>query len=212
MVNRLKRKELITARRQEQILTAALAVFSRKGFGQATVADVAQEAGTSVGTIYNYYRDKQELLLSLVTHHLILGNLGAIMSSADAGNADDFIAALIEDRLKACFSNAQRILFLLFEIQRSSTLRRQYSDQIMQPLLKTLETAVRKKVSEGEFRRVDEAIIARTFAGIIIGVMMLIRLEGRSSPFQKARTREITAELSSLLLHGLKRDRTQPEN
>lgn len=207
MATRLKRKELITARRQEQILKAALAVFSRRGFGQATVTDVAQEAGTSVGTIYNYYRDKHDLLLSLVTHQLILGNLGEIIHRADAGDTGDFISALIEDRLEAGFTNAKKILFLFFEIQRSPALRRQYSEQVIQPVLRMLETAIRRKVGEGEFRQVDEAVIARTFASIIIGVMMLARLEGKSSPFQKARTREITAELSNLLLYGLKRDR-----
>jgi len=210
MANRAKRKELITARRQEQILKAALAVFSRKGFGQATVADIAQEAGTSVGTIYNYYKDKHDLLLSLIAQNLILGNLGQIISGADASDTDSFIAALVEDRLETGFANAQKIFFLIFEIQRSAALRRQYSEQVVAPIIMLFQNIIRDRVKRGEFRPVDEAIIARAVAGIIIGVMILFRLEGKSSPFQKARTAEITRELSSLLLYGLKRIDRKP--
>ena len=209
MVNRLRRKELLTAKRQGQILKAALAVFSRKGFGQSTVADVAQEAGTSVGTIYNYYAGKHDLLLSLITQNLILGNLDHIVADANTVDTDSFISALVEDRLQAGLANAQKILFLFFEIQRNSALRRQYSEKVLQPVLKTIETAIRKKVREGEFRHVDEAIMARTFAGIIIGITMLSSLEGKSSPLRKARTQQMTGELTNLLMYGLKRFRKE---
>jgi AcrR family transcriptional regulator len=205
MANRLKRKQQVTAQRQEQILKAALAVFSRRGFGQATVADVAHEAGISVGTIYNYYCDKHDLLLSLITNNLILGNLGNIVSASDLGDADYFVSALVEDRLKAVFSNAQQILFLFFEIQRSAALRRQYSEEVVQPVLNMISGVIKNKVKEGEFRHVNETIIARAFASLIIGVMILYRLEGRDSPFQKSRIPEITVELSHLLLYGLKK-------
>ena len=210
MVNRLKRKELLTAKRQGQILKAALTVFSRKGFGQATVADLAQEAGTSVGTIYNYYAGKHDLLLSLVTQNLILGNLEHIMADANTVDTDSFISALVEDRLQAGLANAQKILFLFFEIQRNSSLRRQYSEVVLQPVLKTIETAVREKVREGEFRHVDEAVVARAFAAIIIGITMLSRLEGKSGPLRKERTQQMTGELTNLLMYGLKRKRKAP--
>ena len=42
-----------TERKRKQILNAALAVFSQKGYGESTVPDIAREAGVAVGTIYN---------------------------------------------------------------------------------------------------------------------------------------------------------------
>ncbi len=47
--------------RREEILRAAMAVFSRKGVKAATMADVAAEAGVSPGAIYRYFRSKEEL-------------------------------------------------------------------------------------------------------------------------------------------------------
>jgi len=51
--------------RKEQILTAAERVFAGKGFADATVAQVAREAGLSDATIYEYFSSKEELLFSI---------------------------------------------------------------------------------------------------------------------------------------------------
>jgi TetR/AcrR family transcriptional regulator, fatty acid metabolism regulator protein len=51
--------------RKEQILKAAERVFARKGFQEATISDVAKEAGLSDATIYEYFSSKEELLFSI---------------------------------------------------------------------------------------------------------------------------------------------------
>ncbi|ADK83466.1 transcriptional regulator, TetR family [Desulfarculus baarsii DSM 2075] len=54
-----------TEARKEQILQAAEKVFAAKGFHQATVSEVAKEAGLSDATIYEYFSTKEELLFSI---------------------------------------------------------------------------------------------------------------------------------------------------
>ena len=54
-----------TEARKEQILNAAEKVFAKKGFHQATVSEVAKEAGLSDATIYEYFSTKEELLFSI---------------------------------------------------------------------------------------------------------------------------------------------------
>jgi TetR/AcrR family fatty acid metabolism transcriptional regulator len=51
--------------RKEQILTAAERIFAGKGFADATVSEVAREAGLSDATIYEYFSSKEELLFSI---------------------------------------------------------------------------------------------------------------------------------------------------
>jgi len=50
---------------KERIRQAAVRVFSREGFDRASVKSIAQEAGVAVGSIYNHFRDKDALLVSL---------------------------------------------------------------------------------------------------------------------------------------------------
>jgi AcrR family transcriptional regulator len=52
--------------RQQQILDAAAAVITRLGYDRATMGDIAEEAGASRGTVYLYYKGKEELFEALL--------------------------------------------------------------------------------------------------------------------------------------------------
>ena len=60
-----ERKERERERRRQQIIVAAKRVFTRKDFNQATMEDIAREAEVSPGTIYLYFKNKDELFVSL---------------------------------------------------------------------------------------------------------------------------------------------------
>lgn len=205
MTTRIKRKERITKTRSKQILKAALSVFSTRGYGESTISNVAAAAGVGVGTIYNYYEDKRDLLISLVQKLLISEGLIKILDKMTGQSSRDFMDSLLEERLEFGFENAQTILFLMFEIQRDAKLRRQYVRQVVAPLLARIEDYILLQVRRGAFRNVDEKIIARTMTGAIIGSMILYRLEQHNSPFKKAHLKEIVHELSGLFMNGLER-------
>ncbi len=48
---------------RDRIISAAVTVFSEKGYHRATISDVVQRSGLSVGAIYTYFRNKEELFL-----------------------------------------------------------------------------------------------------------------------------------------------------
>jgi AcrR family transcriptional regulator len=60
-----ERKEREKERRRQQILVSAKRVFSDKGFSHATMEDIANEAELSPGTLYLYFKNKEELFASL---------------------------------------------------------------------------------------------------------------------------------------------------
>ncbi|MDQ1329982.1 MAG: TetR family transcriptional regulator [Thermodesulfobacteriota bacterium] len=70
-----ERKEREGERRRQQIIVAARRVFSIKGFNKATMEDIAREAELSPGTIYLYFKNKDELYASLslrILHYLLI--------------------------------------------------------------------------------------------------------------------------------------------
>ncbi len=60
-----ERKEREKERRRQQIVVAAKKVFSDKGFNRATMDDIANEAEVSPGTLYLYFKNKEDLYASL---------------------------------------------------------------------------------------------------------------------------------------------------
>lgn len=54
--------------RRDQILAAALKCFSRDGFHQTTMADIVRESGLSQGTLYLYFKSKDDLIAAIADH------------------------------------------------------------------------------------------------------------------------------------------------
>src|SRR6202012_3372613 len=62
------RKKVLTDFRRGEILTAAMAVFGKKGFDATRMDDVAQQAGIAKGTLYLYFRSKRDIYTTAVQH------------------------------------------------------------------------------------------------------------------------------------------------
>src|SRR5262245_14475736 len=70
--------------KRERILAAAVHVFAEKGFYLAKVSEIAREAGVADGTIYLYFKSKDDLLISLFEDSMaeVNDNLRAALAAA----------------------------------------------------------------------------------------------------------------------------------
>jgi TetR/AcrR family transcriptional repressor of mexJK operon len=59
-------KQARSRRTREKLISAAVDCFERHGFEETTTAMIATEAGVAVGTVYNYFTDKREIILELL--------------------------------------------------------------------------------------------------------------------------------------------------
>ncbi|CAM3315790.1 hypothetical protein DESA109040_07805 [Deinococcus saxicola] len=69
--------------RQEQVLDAAIRCFAEGGFHATGMADVIRESGLSAGSVYRYYKSKDELIAAIITR--LLGQLHGRLTQASAG-------------------------------------------------------------------------------------------------------------------------------
>jgi AcrR family transcriptional regulator len=58
-----------TIDRRQQILEAAMICFAKRGFHQTSMHDISAEAGISVGLIYRYFKNKEEVIAALADEH-----------------------------------------------------------------------------------------------------------------------------------------------
>ena len=64
MENTAKPVQARSQKTKEKLLTAAIKMYSEKGYHRTTVDEIAAEAGVSTGIAYRYFRNKKDLLLS----------------------------------------------------------------------------------------------------------------------------------------------------
>ena len=108
-MGRRERKKLQSRR---TILEAAISEFSKKGYKETSVADIMSTADLGIGTFYNYFNSKEDLLFSL------LGRLGETirMALAEARAAERSSLELLEvgARVTAKFLDENRFVMPLF--------------------------------------------------------------------------------------------------
>jgi AcrR family transcriptional regulator len=118
-----ERKERERERRRQQIIVAAKRVFSAKGFNKATMEDIAKEAELSPGTIYIYFKNKDELYASLslrILKHLNI-RLGHVKNEKFDTHADRI--ASLKEALYDVYEFDPLILINMFHLQSSETLK-----------------------------------------------------------------------------------------
>jgi AcrR family transcriptional regulator len=93
--------------RRQQILDAAAACFTRRGFHQATMQDICDEAELSPGAIYRYFRSKDEIIEAMCQRGLT-DNTAAIQE------------AMAREGTQAVFNELIRLFFLELENLKSA--------------------------------------------------------------------------------------------
>ena len=94
----------------ERILDAAAHVFAERGYA-ATTNQVAEQAGLSIGSLYQYFRDKDELLVALHARHLGDVRSRILEGRPDDADGDDWVPWLLGQLVAAASSTEAAVLW-----------------------------------------------------------------------------------------------------
>lgn len=185
--------------KHKRILDAAVKVFAQKGFFQSKVSEIAREAGVADGTIYLYFRNKDDLLISIFEvkmQEVISRFRAAIDEQSDAVSKLD---CLIKMHLAEFQANPDLAAVFQVELRQSSRFMRE-SDKIeLKRYLDLIEDIVQQGQMEGTFREgLPKGLIKRLIFGTLDEVVSTWVLAGRRY------TLESMAEpIVDLFLHGV---------
>jgi AcrR family transcriptional regulator len=193
-------RDLVVRARREQILGAATRVFAEKGFSRATTREVARAAGVSEGTIYNYFEDKDALLMAILDK---LNETERRAEDFEEGMAADFRGFLeqyLRRRMSLIWENREVFRVVLSEMLVNSELRKLYLRRVVEPTMRIAEENFRSRMEQGEVREMDAPLAMRSVAGAVLGVLVLGLLGDEEI---NSRSDEVSDVLAGLLLHGL---------
>ncbi len=183
------------------ILDAAVRVFADKGYGAATIKDIAAEANVATGTIYNYADNKRDLFIQAMRQSLLSE---PVMNFISGGAPPESIQQAVADRLDFILSCSQTPLVpILSEVLRDPDLRREYSGQIVGPNLKRLEAALKQTAAAGGYHNYNARLAARVLISLLIGMVIITRIEGEASPLLRQSRSKLTRELTEMVKGAL---------
>jgi len=118
-----ERKQRERERRRQQIIVAAKRVFSEGGFSKTTMEDIAREAELSPGTLYLYFKNKDELYASLSLRILQYMNIRLEDVKKEKDSNPEQKIDSIKEALYDVYQFDPAILINMFHLQSSETLK-----------------------------------------------------------------------------------------
>jgi len=173
-----ERREREGERRRQQIVVAARRVFSSKGLSKATMEDIAREAELSPGTIYLYFKNKDELYASLSLRILqyLLIRLQNVTSEKYETSEKKFAA--LTSAMIDVYEFDPIILISMFNLQTSETLKtisQELLSEIKKLSCKSIEeiAALLKQGENGEvLTQFNQSLFAEIFWSLFSGVVL----------------------------------------
>jgi TetR/AcrR family fatty acid metabolism transcriptional regulator len=193
--------------KRERILDAAVRVFAQEGFYNAKVSQIAHAAGVADGTIYLYFKSKDDLLISLFEDRMerINADLRAALSSAP--DAAEKLRRVIRRHVELVETNRPMAEVICVELRQSSKFIKEYANPKFAEYLRLIAGAVADGQAAGQVRAdVDPQIFARALFGALDEIVLAWLAKGpktdkgRVDPSWLARAAE---QLGRLFIDGL---------
>ncbi|MCP3772691.1 TetR family transcriptional regulator [Paenibacillus sp. MZ04-78.2] len=134
------------------ILDAALKVIAENGYHNAQVSRIAKEAGVADGTIYLYFKNKEDILISLFQKKLgdLVGQFHSSIKETDS--ADEALCKICEIHYTMLEQNVDLAFVTQIELRQSSLALRKEIGLVVKTYIELIEKVLRQGIEEGIFR------------------------------------------------------------
>ena len=195
----MQARESRTNEKRARILDAAVKVFAERGFHSATVAEIARGAGVADGTIYLYFKGKDDLLLSLFDEKMteLVAEVKEALSTER--NAPGKLRRFIQLHLALVERNPDLASVLIVELRQSAQFLKAADRQKLAAYVDLIAEVVREGQERGELDgNVSPATVKRAIFGALDELALGWLMSGRRSPLKKT-----GAEVAQWLVRGL---------
>ncbi len=134
-----------------QIIDAAVIVIADNGYHQAQVSKIAKQAGVADGTIYLYFKNKEDILISVFQEKMsvFVENLQKILK--ESTQASEMLYRMIEGHFKVLSEDHHLAIVTQLELRQSNKDLRLKINAILKEYLDLLDEILKKGIQDGEF-------------------------------------------------------------
>jgi TetR/AcrR family fatty acid metabolism transcriptional regulator len=154
--------------KRQRILQAAVKVFARKGYFGAKVSEIATKAGVADGTIYLYFRNKEDILVSLFDEVMAEHIQAARAELAEVSGAAEKLRVVAERHLRLLGENRDLAVVFQVELRQSTKFMERFTASWLQDYFSTLTEAIEAGQASGELRRdLPVKVVVKAFFGAL---------------------------------------------
>lgn len=187
------------ARKRQRILRAAIEVFSQKGFYHAKISEIARKAGVADGTIYLYFDNKDDLLISIFEEEMerIIARFREELKKYH--RADEKLRCFILLHAQMVTKEPELAHIFQIELRQSSVFMGHYKPVKFRQFLNLLEEIFLEGQEQGLFpREIHPGVVKRTVFGALDELALHWILSNKSYDLLESAQR-----FAEIYLHGL---------
>ena len=186
--------------KRERILRGAVKIFAKKGFYASRVNEIARAAGVADGTIYLYFKSKDEILTSLFEDR-IARLLSLLRAEVDRTvGAENRVRRIVEFQLGLLEGERDLAEVITVNLRQSTRFLKQYATKRFIEYLELMAQVVAEGQRAGELREdVSPRIMARAIFGAMDGIAMTWALGSA----EVGGLKRAASQLADVLLTGL---------
>ena len=186
--------------KRELILQAALKVFAQKGFFHSRVNEIANRAGVADGTIYLYFNNKDDILISLFEEEMqnYINHVEAALARVD--HPLDKINELIRTHLAMVDSNPDAADIMQVEVRQSAKFMKEYRNEKFAYYLGIMVRIIDEGQGQGLIR---SDVRPEAAARILFGALDEMARYRVLSTKKKFKLEEATKQIGDIFIAGL---------
>src|SRR3954463_5746468 len=138
--------------KRDAILRAAIDVFAERGFFNAQVADVARVAGVAAGTVYLYFKSKDDLLISIFERSMREGLANGRAAVAKLDDPRERLVRLARAHLARLGADRNLAIVFQVELRQSTKFMERFSSTLLRDYLGLIREAIADGQRAGLFR------------------------------------------------------------
>ena len=149
---RVRDAEPPPAPKRDAILRAAIDTFAERGYFNAQVADVARAAGVAAGTVYLYFKSKDDLLISIFERSMRDGLSRGRESVANLEDPPERLRRLARGHLARLGNDRNLAVVFQVELRQSTKFMERFSSTLLRDYLGLIREAIADGQRQGLFR------------------------------------------------------------
>jgi TetR/AcrR family transcriptional regulator, fatty acid metabolism regulator protein len=162
------RRDSTPGPKRDAILRAAIDVFADRGFFSAQVADIARAAGVAAGTVYLYFKSKDDLLVSIFDRSMREGLTLGRAAVADLDDPRERLRRLARAHLGRLGGDRNLAIVFQVELRQSTKFMERFSSTLLRDYLGLIRDAIADGQRAGIFRTdIKATVAAKIFFGAL---------------------------------------------
>jgi AcrR family transcriptional regulator len=190
--------------RRQQILTAAMRLFSRHGFDGTTTREIAHAAGVNEAIIFRHFTSKDELYWAVVSEQARTRRYTERLEGRlrSAKSTKQTLADVAEILLHRRENEGAFTRLLLFSALRNGELSEKFIHNYLTEWLDLISDYIRTGTRRGWLRKIDPVVGARAFIAMVAGHNLMQELFADARHL-KYNPRQLGQQLADIWLNGV---------